>query len=132
MALLRAGRGLCARLPGAAAETRVWASTFQELCRTNGREEAVVVTDDGNTIVCWHPQPDIPYEMTRPLPAAPPESDSVLKVQAQDTKKLFQRKHPFFVNKALRELTFTNKHKWFPSSEKRFAKKNPPRDREYL
>ncbi|KAG0702589.1 39S ribosomal protein L42, mitochondrial [Chionoecetes opilio] len=113
-------------------ERRAWVTTLEEVRRINGREEAVVMTDDGKTIVCWHPQPDIPYEMTAPLPAASAESDSVLKVQAQDMKKIFQRKHPYFINKALRELTFTNKHIWYPRPEKRFAKKNPPRDREYL
>lgn len=40
-------------------------STLEEVRQINGREEAVVMTDDGSTIVCWHPQPDIPYEMTR-------------------------------------------------------------------
>lgn len=47
------------------AERRALITTLEEVRHINGREEAVVVTDDGNTIVCWHPQPDIPYEMTR-------------------------------------------------------------------
>ncbi|MPC26347.1 39S ribosomal protein L42, mitochondrial [Portunus trituberculatus] len=127
MALLRVGRAVCPRLALVNTESRAWVSSLEEVRRINGREEAVVMTDDSKTIVCWHPQPDIPYEMTKPLPEAP-TVDSVLKVQAQDTKKLFKNKHPFFVNKALRELTFTTKH----LPQKRFAKKNPPRDREYL
>lgn len=91
------------------------------------------MTDDGNTIVCWHPEPQVPYEMTKPLPELPQESDSLLKVQYnKEMKDLFRKKHPFFINKDLREITFTTKHEWFPRPEKRFAKKAPPRDREYL
>lgn len=44
--------------------------TLHQRCRVNGREEAVVVTDDGSTIVCWHPEPEIPYEMTMVCDAA--------------------------------------------------------------
>ncbi|XP_066990326.1 large ribosomal subunit protein mL42 [Macrobrachium rosenbergii] len=99
---------------------------------TPGRKEAVVVTDDGKTIVAWHPEPQIPYEMTVPLPEAS-KADTILKVEnAGAVKKLFRNQHPFFVIKELRELTFTTKHPWNHKPEKRFAKKNPPRDREYL
>ena len=30
-----------------------------------GREEAVVITDDEKTIVCWHPEPQVPYHLTK-------------------------------------------------------------------
>ena len=55
-----------------AAESRAWVTTLEDVRRINGREEAVVLTDDGKTIVCWHPQPDIPYEMTMVCGAAGP------------------------------------------------------------
>ncbi|KAJ8954005.1 hypothetical protein NQ318_004296 [Aromia moschata] len=28
----------------------------------------IVSTDDGSTLVAWHPRTDFPYECTRPLP----------------------------------------------------------------
>ncbi|KAK8395140.1 hypothetical protein O3P69_006113 [Scylla paramamosain] len=65
MALLKVGRALCPRLASMNTESRAWVSTLEEVRRINGREEAVVLTDDGKTVVCWHPQPDIPYEMTK-------------------------------------------------------------------
>ncbi|KAK7070581.1 hypothetical protein SK128_007742 [Halocaridina rubra] len=68
-----------------------------------------------------------------PLPEGPAEPDTILKIQSsQEMKKLFRQSHPFFINKELRELTYTTKHRWYPRPQKRFAKKNPPRDREYL
>ncbi|KAG7154071.1 39S ribosomal protein L42-like [Homarus americanus] len=133
MALCRAARTLTTSTIGEPLERRLQLSSFQQAWKDRGREEAVVVTDDGNTIVCWHPEPQVPYEMTKPLPQTTQESDSILKVQYnKEMKHLFQKKHPFFINKDLRELTFTTKHRWFPRPEKRFAKRNPPRDREYL
>ncbi|XP_068205025.1 large ribosomal subunit protein mL42-like [Palaemon carinicauda] len=99
---------------------------------TPGRDEAVVITDDGRTIVAWHPEPQIPYEMTMPLPEQS-KADTILKVEdANAMKKLFRHQHPFFVRKELQDLTYTTKHPWFPRPGRRFAKKNPPRDREYL
>ncbi|KAK8729128.1 hypothetical protein OTU49_008639 [Cherax quadricarinatus] len=130
MLVLRAGRALTTLLN---TETRVHLSSYQQAWKARGREEAVVVTDDGNIVVCWHPELKVPYEMTKPLPEPPQDTDSLLKVQySKEMKQLFQKKHPYFINKDLRELTFTTKHRWFPRGEKRFAKKNPPRDREYL
>lgn len=115
------------------AEKLLISNSCRQMSNTNGREEAVVVTDDGSTIVCWHPEPKVPYHMTRPLPETAEESDSVLKVQnKKELKQLFRRQHPFFINKELRELTFTTKHPWYPRPGKRFTKKQPPRDREYL
>ncbi len=37
--------------------------------RTPGyREERVATNSDGSVIVCWHPEPKFPYELTRPVP----------------------------------------------------------------
>ncbi|XP_042881282.1 39S ribosomal protein L42, mitochondrial-like [Penaeus japonicus] len=115
------------------AEKLLISSSQRQMSNSTGREEAVVVTDDGNTIVCWHPEPKVPYHLTKPLPETAEESDSILKVQnKKELKQLFSQQHPFFINKELRELTFTTKHPWYPRPGKRFAKKQPPRDREYL
>ncbi|XP_068215727.1 uncharacterized protein [Palaemon carinicauda] len=81
---------------------------------TPGHEEAVVITNDGRTIVAWHPEPQIPYEMTMPLPEQF-EADTIIKVEdANAMKKLFRHQHPFFVRKELQDLTYTTKHPWFP------------------
>jgi len=132
MALSRPARLLYSALVNNTEKLLV-SSGQRQISTANGREEAVVVTDDGSTIVCWHPEPKIPYHLTKPLPDVVEETDSVLKVQYnKEMKQLFRREHPFFVNKELRELTFTTKHPWYPRPGKRFAKKNPPRDREYM
>ncbi|KAK3857479.1 hypothetical protein Pcinc_036270 [Petrolisthes cinctipes] len=111
-----------------------WVSSLRELKEVSGREDAVVLTKDGSTIVCWHPEPLIPYQCTMPLPEAPPESDTILKVQdKQEMKQLFNKtQHPYFINKALRELTYTTKHVWFPRPDKRYFKKGVRKSREYL
>ncbi|XP_068215726.1 uncharacterized protein [Palaemon carinicauda] len=87
---------------------------------TPGHEEAVVITNDGRTIVAWHPEPQIPYEMTMPLPEQF-EADTIIKVEdANAMKKLFRHQHPFFVRKELQDLTYTTKHPWFPSVMKKY------------
>ena len=32
------------------------------------REERIVTNQDGSVIVCWHPEPKFPYELTQPIP----------------------------------------------------------------
>lgn len=32
-----------------------------------GRTEAVVISDDKRVVVCWHPEPIIPYSATQVL-----------------------------------------------------------------
>ena len=32
------------------------------------REEKIVTNEDGSIIVCWHPEPKFPYELTQPIP----------------------------------------------------------------
>ncbi|XP_018008597.1 39S ribosomal protein L42, mitochondrial [Hyalella azteca] len=96
-----------------------------------GREEAVILSNDGEMFVCWHPQPVIPYSCTRPLPDVP-ETDTVLNVQYNsEVKELFKRQHPYYVNQKLQKLTFTTKHRWFPKHDV-WAPPKPPKDREYL
>jgi hypothetical protein len=46
------------------------------------------VSDDGQTIVCWHPEnlSHVKYEFTKPLPK-PHEVDSVIKTEVHDQIK---------------------------------------------
>ncbi|XP_015786173.1 39S ribosomal protein L42, mitochondrial [Tetranychus urticae] len=47
----------------------------------------ISLTDDGRTIVMYHPEPSFPYEHTKPLPVEEPklkEEDSVLRVDLRE------------------------------------------------
>jgi large subunit ribosomal protein L42 len=99
---------------------------------TSGKlEEQIAVTDDGSTIVCWHPEPRFPYECSRPLPPEQ-ETHATLKVQSLDeVRSVFVEKKQEFIRQELMNLTYTTKHRWFPRSRDKYAKNTPP-DREYL
>lgn len=93
--------------------------------------EKITVTDDGSTIICWHPEPCFPYDCSRPLPEEQ-ETHSTLQIQSLDeVRSVFKEKKPEFVRQELMSLTHTTKHRWFPRSRDKYAKKTPP-DREYL
>ncbi|GAB0096256.1 mitochondrial ribosomal protein L42 [Sergentomyia squamirostris] len=96
--------------------------------------QGVTVTDDGSTLVAWHPKPDFPYEFSRPLP--PPmerDNSSLLKKSALNTAmQAFSTKHPEVAREELMRLTHTTKHRWFPRSRDKKAKKDTPMDRPYL
>jgi large subunit ribosomal protein L42 len=94
-------------------------------------EEQITVTDDGSSIVCWHPEPHVPYECSRPLPEEQ-GTHSTLKIQSLDeVRSVFKEKKQEFVRQELMALTHTTKHRWFPRSRDKYAKKTPP-DRDYL
>jgi large subunit ribosomal protein L42 len=94
-------------------------------------EEQITVSDDGSTIVCWHPEPRFPYECSRPLPPEQ-ETHATLKIQSlNEVRSVFVEKKQEFVRQELMSLTYTTKHRWFPRSRDKYAKKTPP-DREYL
>lgn len=97
-------------------------------------KERVVVTDDGSTIVCWHPEKPFPYECSRPIPEAVNEdTNSVLKVQnLSAVYDVFKPKSEEQTREELMKLTSTNKHIWFPKGKKHYKKKPVPRKREYL
>lgn len=94
--------------------------------------ECVVFSDDGSTIVCWHPEQAFPYECSRPLPEPVSESNSVLNIEDQaNAYAVFRKKSDEVVRQELMKITHTTKHRWFPRSRDKFAKKTPS-DREYL
>ena len=35
---------------------------------TSYRDEKVVTNEDGSIVVCWHPEPKFPYELTQAVP----------------------------------------------------------------
>lgn len=95
--------------------------------------EAVAIASNGKTIVAWHPEPEFPYELTKPLPAAPEKvAVSVLKEECLNSAmSAFKDKKPEVAREELMRLTFTTKHRWFPRSRDKRAKKTPM-DRPYL
>ena len=36
------------------------------------RQERIVLNEDGSVIICWHPEPKFPFELTRPVPRTIP------------------------------------------------------------
>lgn len=107
------------------------------ICRTakageSKIEDPIVVTDDGKTIVCWHPEKEFPYECTRPMPEIPVRETTVLKTTKAEAMKCFQKKRPEIeAREELAKMTQTTIHRWFPRSRDKKAKKTP-KDRPYL
>lgn len=96
-------------------------------------EDTIVITDDASTIVCWHPKPSVPYELTKPITLEPiKDSNSILKHSWDDElKQMFKKKNADAARQELMALTHTTKHRWYPRSRDRRAKKTLM-DREYL
>ncbi|XP_050506677.1 39S ribosomal protein L42, mitochondrial [Diabrotica virgifera virgifera] len=95
--------------------------------------QKIVVTDQGSTIIAWHPKDDFPYECTRPLPVEPEnETATVLKTTVTpELLGIFNKKTPEQARQELMNITHTTKHRWFPRARDKRAKKTPM-DREYL
>lgn len=101
--------------------------------KTNIPEERIVLSADGTTFIAWHPEKPFPYECTKPIdPKIEQESNTVLKtVLSPEIKQLFKKKTPEVARQELMAITHTTKHRWFPRSRDKRAKKTLP-DREYL
>lgn len=94
-------------------------------------EDPVVLSDDGSYFICWHPEKPYPYQCTKPLPEEKEAEKYVLKNMGTANSLYEKKKHPNTLAEELAKLTFTTKHRWFPRSRDRYAKKTPS-DREYL
>lgn len=96
--------------------------------------ETIAESKDQTAFFAWHPKKEIPYEFTRPLPTAiEQKSYSMLKDQKlEDAKQAFSlTNNQHFVIERLTKVTFTSKHRWFPRSRDKKAKKTEM-DRPYL
>ena len=100
------------------------------------REERIAVTEDGAVIACWHPPPKFPYEMSRGLPVQESATSSPLKVTVtEDMKELYHHKPERFARRDLMRITWTTKHKWFPSKRRIWRaidEKKNPREKPYM
>lgn len=93
--------------------------------------ETVAKTNNG-MFVAWHPEPDFPYEFTKPIEMKERGSASLLKENAVNTAmEAFKNKHPELARQELSSLTYTTKHIWYPRARDKKAKKTPM-DREFL
>lgn len=95
--------------------------------------ERIVLNHDGTTFVAWHPEKKFPYECTKPIDKKiEEESNTILKtVMSSELKQMFKKKTPEVARQELMEITHTTKHRWFPRSRDKKAKKTEP-DRPYL
>uniref|UniRef100_A0A182IWY9 Large ribosomal subunit protein mL42 n=1 Tax=Anopheles atroparvus TaxID=41427 RepID=A0A182IWY9_ANOAO len=95
--------------------------------------EKVAAAEGGKYFVAWHPQPDFPYEFSKPIEVNVPEPNANLVRDdiIADSRGALKAKHPEFVRQELSKLTFTTKHRWFPRARDKRAKKTPS-DRDYL
>ncbi|KAJ8880326.1 hypothetical protein PR048_016793 [Dryococelus australis] len=84
------------------------------------QDAVVVVTDDGSTVACWHPEQPFPYELSRPLPEEPRVEAGGLNLQSAGD-----------VRDQLMRITYTTKHIWVPKGRAQYRRKIDP-DREYL
>ncbi|XP_037519104.1 39S ribosomal protein L42, mitochondrial [Rhipicephalus sanguineus] len=109
-------------------------STSQVLQKSQSKER-IVLTDDGSTIVCWHPQEEFPYEHTKPLPHIRPkldEANSALKLQYRLEEAETIYRNDRLEIEALTKMTYTSKHRWYPNNKKKYLDPNPPIEREGL
>ncbi|ROL52685.1 39S ribosomal protein L42, mitochondrial [Anabarilius grahami] len=94
----------------------------------------IAVTSDGNTIVCYHPSEDVPYELTQPIVRPDAVSDhaetheQVLKARL-GKEVLNNKKAPTI--EELSKMFYTTKHRWYPVGQyhTRRRNRNPPKDR---
>ncbi|XP_067283048.1 39S ribosomal protein L42, mitochondrial isoform X1 [Pseudorasbora parva] len=94
----------------------------------------IAVTSDGNTIVCYHPSEDVPYELTQPLVRPDAISDhaetheQVLK--ARLGKEVLNNKQAPTIEE-LSKMFYTTKHRWYPVGQYHTRRRNPnpPKDR---
>ncbi|XP_014248259.1 39S ribosomal protein L42, mitochondrial [Cimex lectularius] len=109
---------------------RRWDSAARAVRNFSSRtiEDPIVVTDEGSTIVCWHPEKSFPYECTTPMPLSAPKPLQVLKMA--QPMKVFKPALDQVEREELMKITYTTKHRWFP--KKRSRKLKLPKDREFL
>ncbi|XP_038666894.1 39S ribosomal protein L42, mitochondrial isoform X2 [Scyliorhinus canicula] len=109
-------------------------STYAALPNDYNCKVELAVTSDGQTVVCYHPSVDIPYEHTKPISRPSPVEnkeethDQVLKARL-DKEVLCDKQAPTI--EELSKMFYTTKHRWYPVGRYRRQKikSNPPKDR---
>ncbi|XP_077540256.1 mitochondrial ribosomal protein L42 [Haemaphysalis longicornis] len=91
-------------------------------------QQRIVLTDDGSTIVCWHPEEEFPYEHTKPLPNIRPrldEANSALKLQYRLENIEKHYRNDRLEIEDLVKMTYTTKHRWYPNNKKKYELPRP-------
>uniref|UniRef100_A0AAY5F195 Large ribosomal subunit protein mL42 n=1 Tax=Electrophorus electricus TaxID=8005 RepID=A0AAY5F195_ELEEL len=78
------------------------------------------LTRDGKTVVCFHPEPNISYEMTQPIPKVDPitasaETHDVVLKSRLSGAVLKEERGPTI--EELSKMFYTTKHRWYPVGE---------------
>ncbi|XP_051890133.1 39S ribosomal protein L42, mitochondrial [Pristis pectinata] len=130
---LAVGRRLVTRGGAAAVRGGGWGcvcrkSTYVALPNDYNCKVELALTSDGQTIVCYHPSVDIPYEHTKPiLRPSPVENkeethDQVLKARL-DKEVLRDKQGPTIDE--LSKMFYTTKHRWYPFGQYHRRRINP-------
>lgn len=98
-----------------------------------GYVERIALTANKKMFVAVHPNSEVPYEMSRPLPLSKnSDSGSLLKQSSLDSAmSAFKSKSAAVAVQELAQMTHTTRHRWYPRSRDKRAK-NTPMDRKYL
>jgi len=108
------------------------ASSGSEWDREVSGRNKVVLSRDGNAILCWHPEPEFPYEYSRPMPRNDTEmqqGDSALKVQYIVEERT--RYRPDGPNQQeLMQIFHTTRHLFDHKPRMKYLKPNPPKPRD--
>ncbi|KAM9467963.1 large ribosomal subunit protein mL42 [Clarias gariepinus] len=94
----------------------------------------LAVARDGKTIVCFHPAPDVAYELTKPIPSTDATLDSTethdLVLKSQLHKDVLKNQKTPAVEE-LAKMFYTTKHRWYPVGQYHTRRRNrdPPKDR---
>lgn len=101
--------------------------------KTRSLVDSIAESKNQQAFFAWHPKKEIAYEFTRPLPKAKEQTYVTLMKEEKLEEALKAYKHDYSdgVRGELSKLTFTTKHRWFPRSRDRLAKKTEM-DRKYL
>ncbi|XP_014678414.1 PREDICTED: 39S ribosomal protein L42, mitochondrial-like [Priapulus caudatus] len=91
-------------------------------------EDRIVLTDDGSTIVCYHPAKEFPYEHTRPLSRNEDElraGESVLNVQhLEEYRRRYEVTRQGPTRTELVSMFNNARHLWFPNNKKKRARRD--------
>lgn len=96
--------------------------------------DSIAESKDQQSFIAWHGKKEIPYEFTKPLPKFETEANnsSLIKDEIlEESMKAFRHSYPDLARENLSKITFTTKHRWFPRSRDKKAKKTIM-DRPYL
>lgn len=95
--------------------------------------ESIAESNDQRAFFAWHPKKEFPYEFTKSIPTAKQQiTNSLIKDEIlEKALKAYRHEYPDLVREKLSKLTFTTKHRWFPRSRDKKAKKTEM-DRPYL